>query len=707
MKLIKHSNKIIEIGLIVLVLAVPLYFDTHLHSVYDLSKVVILSFLSLVMFYICLLRIALQRQIEFSYNPLFSPIIAFLLISIISTLFSYSPLLSLIGIYRRYNGLITTINYVVLFFLVVNFISQVDRLVKTIIFAGTVAAIYGIFQHFGIDPLFVSLGFGKGRVTSSFGNPVFLSAYLIMVFPLALSLYLDRKDKWLTTISLCLLYTCLLMAKTRASFLGLFVALFLFGVLDVKRILQNKVKVIILGIILIGITLIFGIGKGSMIERVIATTKMPSLGVKEERFKLWEGAMGIIRKHPLIGVGQESMSLVFQQYAPIRLVVAYKGARITADKSHNEFLDVVVEKGIIGLVIYLWLLITFIIMACKIIKDKQSKSIAIGILSAWTGYLTQALFNLSMISITHLFFILMGMMVVLYKCKMQNVKCKINKLNKIIIGFSTILVLFLLTFIIRAYLADVNFQQAIGLKRGGFSKESIPKYEQAIKLNPIEKEYRFELILTYLDLDKSYAKKALILAKETSSLAPEDSNSWYLLARTLEHNEKDIPEIINAYQKARELSPCWADVHNNLGILYAKSKELNQAKKEFELAAKFNPTSTIFLDNLVTVCLEMKNIEECKKILKRIIKLAPQGDKLIDTHNRLAWIYYNQGDFKKAISHYQAIIDLSPINIDAHRNLGSIYYKLGKKINAQKEFKEVLTFDPNNTYALKMLSAIR
>jgi len=723
MKLIKSSNKIIELGLIALVLLVPLYFDTHLYSVYDLSKLVIFSLLSLMMIYIWLMRIVIQRQIEFSYHPLFLPITIFLLTSIISTFFSYSPLLSLIGIYRRYNGLITTINYLVVFFLVVNFVAQVDRLVKAIILAGTMAAIYGIWQHFGLDPFFTSVGFGKSRVTSSFGNPVFLSAYLIMAFPLALSLYLEKENvgkkgktkilhariptTTLYALSLGLIYTCLLMTKTRASFLGLLGALLLFGILDMKRIWQNRLKVIVLGIVLVSITFIFGTGKDSMIERVITTTKDIPSGLSEERFQLWKGAIGIIKDNLLLGIGAETMSLVFPKYAPEELVVSYHGARISADRAHNELLDIAIEKGVIGLGIYLWLLVSFIIMVGKVIRGKESKPIARGILSAWSGYLIQAQFNLSLISITHLFFILMGMMVVLDKSKLNTQKLKINRFNKVILGLSSILLLFLLTFIFRVYLADVNFQEAVELEKGGFKRESIPNYLQSIRLNPFEKEYCFALIQTYLDLGKGYAKEALILANQTVSLAPKDSNSWYLLARALEHNSKNSLEIIQAYEKANELNPCWADVHNNLGILSAKLKKFRQAKKEFELATRFNPTCVIFLDNLVNVCLEMKDIEGCRRILERIIKLATQKDKLIDVHNRLAWIYYQQGDFKKASSHYQRIIEISPTNIEAHRNLGSVYYKLGKKIDAQKEFKEVLRLDPNNSYATKMLKAIR
>lgn len=115
--------------------------------------------------------------------------ILFLAISILASGFSIMPRVSWLGSYERMMGVLTTTSYVILFFSVVLGMrrkAQLDRLISCIILASPPIALYGILQHFYLDPLHFPNAVVH-RCTSTAGNPTFLGGYLIMVIPLTLT----------------------------------------------------------------------------------------------------------------------------------------------------------------------------------------------------------------------------------------------------------------------------------------------------------------------------------------------------------------------------------------------------------------------------------------------------------------------------------------------------------------------------------------
>ena len=117
---------------------------------------------------------------------------------IISTLLSPSPWVSVWG--REFGDLgyelYTSLSFLVLFFAVAlrtKSRQQVMRISFAIVAVGILSAAYGLLQVFEWDPIGWDLKNSEGlrRVISSFGNPVFFGAYLVMAIPLfiAVSLY--------------------------------------------------------------------------------------------------------------------------------------------------------------------------------------------------------------------------------------------------------------------------------------------------------------------------------------------------------------------------------------------------------------------------------------------------------------------------------------------------------------------------------------
>ena len=73
---------------------------------------------------------------------------------------------------------------------------NLELLAYTLISTGTIAAAYGIAQHFGWDP--IGGNAGRTRVLASFGNTLNFGGYMVMTIPATLALASKRFDrKWL------------------------------------------------------------------------------------------------------------------------------------------------------------------------------------------------------------------------------------------------------------------------------------------------------------------------------------------------------------------------------------------------------------------------------------------------------------------------------------------------------------------------------
>jgi len=80
--------------------------------------------------------------------------------------------------------------------------------------------------------------------------------------------------------------------------------------------------------------------------------------------------------------------------------------------------------------------------------------------------------------------------------------------------------------------------------------------------------------------------------------------------------------------------PLTPEEHINLGVAYEKKGELDNAIKEYELAAKKLPLAYFYLGN---VYFQKNEWDEAEKYYRKALKKDPRNS---DAHNNLAWLYY-------------------------------------------------------------------
>jgi tetratricopeptide (TPR) repeat protein/O-antigen ligase len=402
-------DKVIEAGWLIAVVVVPLFFNIYSHRVFEPDKLSLLRSIALVMAVAWLIKFAeerlggaeaskvpegegeglLQRFLGF---PLTIPILALVVVYFFATLITvahgaqgvFQTNVSFWGSYQRLQGTYTTLSYLVIFFLVLHTLrskEQLNRLITVMIITSLPIALYGILQHYKLDPLPWG-GDVTTRVASTMGNAIFVAAYLIMVMPLTLGRLIQHLESpsfseneggvpsfLLASAYMFLLALqgiCIVFTQSRGPLVGILVGIFAFVVvLGVRRGLRWLWGTAIAGAVAFAIFFVMFNLPGSPLEPLQEAPYIGRLGkifqtesgTGKVRVLIWEGVVDMLQADPVravVGYGPESMYVAFNPYYPPDLA-HYEKRNASPDRAHNETFDVLSNTGFIGFVVYVWL----------------------------------------------------------------------------------------------------------------------------------------------------------------------------------------------------------------------------------------------------------------------------------------------------------------------------------------------------------------
>lgn len=104
------------------------------------------------------------------------------------------------------------------------------------------------------------------------------------------------------------------------------------------------------------------------------------------------------------------------------------------------------------------------------------------------------------------------------------------------------------------------------------------------------------------------------------------------MRRTSFHIDGQYERAIDAYRRAIELEPTYADAYNNLGNIYLLQKRYYEAIELFQRALRYHPSDALFHYNL-GVCYEL--VGEHKKA-KAELDRARELDPILEQRMRRA-----------------------------------------------------------------------
>ena len=287
---------------------------------------------------------------------------SFLLFSIISTFFSINVFTSIIN-------LIFYISIFIIFILSFDLFSSWNLIrwfMYWVLFIGCIFCIYAIYHYLiGYDP----------RLTGTLLSPDTAAGFLIMIIPFSLYMLINKyKSRFITVISVLIpsvLISSLFITFSRAAYLSIIVVITLFCIVLFRYFSKNFIKVLIF--LLLTIVLSYGL---SLLQPHVASRVSlsgltnvlagPSNVSRVDRIDVYKRSLSIIKSFPIFGSGLGTFGEIFKKYQDMPWVYF--------DYTHNQYLQIFVEEGLIGGFIFLCYFVYLGFIGVKnIYKDKFSK----------------------------------------------------------------------------------------------------------------------------------------------------------------------------------------------------------------------------------------------------------------------------------------------------------------------------------------------
>lgn len=339
--------------------------------------IILLSFVSF------LIKLLTTPNFKFKHTPLDIPIAFLGIIMFFSTITSYA-LGNSIKVFLVY------FTFMLSYYLLTNSIKTKQELLSLIsgmLFAGVIVALYGIYQYvFGFSEGTIwtdnEMFDIKTRVVSTFSNPNVLGEYLLLLIPISTGYIFSKKDliqKTSNTAITILLGLCMIFTYSRGNWLGLLIAMTLFFMFYDGKFVWWAM----LGMLFVPIFL-----PDTIMDRFMSIGNTADSSTSY-RVNIWYGTCRMLKDYWLtgVGLGSQAFSSIYQHYS-------YSG--IITQHSHNLYLQLISENGILGLTTFVAIiLIYYKTCISSIIKteDKVLKSTITGLSAGMFGYLVQGMFD--------------------------------------------------------------------------------------------------------------------------------------------------------------------------------------------------------------------------------------------------------------------------------------------------------------------------
>lgn len=714
MNLLKLCNRVIEYSFYALFILVPLVLAGDTSELFEFNKMWTAFSLGIIITAAWIIKSIITGKLRIQRTPLDIPIGLFLLSQIISTLFSWDQHVSVWGYYSRWNGgLLSTFLYIVLYYAFVSnvltrenngkahfHLGAVKRVLNVSIITGVIVGLWGLPSHFGYDPtcllfrgnLDVSCWADdfqpKIRIFSTLGQPDWLAAYMAILIPVNIALFINSfkyhsgriiklgftKINPVTIFyaaTLALFYIDLLYTRSRAGILAVWLAagfillgyFFLYGKKHFKLTAPITI-VLILAIFAFSIGLPFDLLKKFTYAELKTSVNPPPPAPKSQepakpapqhtgelggtdsgkiRLLVWTGAINAWKDNPLFGTGVETFAFAYYKYKPV-------GQNLTSEwnflynKAHNEFLNYLATTGLFGLGSYLAIIVYFFYLSLKKIikgRDNPTNLLVLGFIGSFGTILITNFFGFSVV-IVNIYFLFIPLLVFAIQksfipeksfsfpknAPQKEYHGKLSGLQWIGTGLISLFALYLIYNLLVFWTADKAYAYGNNLDKVGYYEQAFPYLQKAVSARPGEPVFQ----------DEFAANNAILAAQILTS--PESENSTQAAQQAQALTQQALAasgQIVSSYPnnfvywKTRvRIFYTLAQVDQNI---------LLQALDAVKRAQALAPNDASINFNLGVIEGQTGNIDNAIKALERTIAMKPDYR---DARYALGLFYYQK-----------------------------------------------------------------
>ncbi|HRH46804.1 MAG TPA: O-antigen ligase family protein, partial [Pyrinomonadaceae bacterium] len=401
----ERLDKIIYIGLISVIA-----FTALAHGAVEAWSVTIFELLIVLLLFLWVIKSLIENRFELKIPPTALPMMAFLLLGLIQSISLTNSSGELISLSFDPQATQSTVK-IFLFLLVAhilaaNILKTQERMKKMVIFLtifGFLLAIFGLLQYFTwngqlywLRPAVVTT---KG-VIGPFVNHNHFAGYMELIVPFPIALIVTgavNRNRMLFGFAAAIMAIALASSLSRGGIISLFgglVFLIILGINYNRRKFREDAQssditngfnwttfinfgglALILGAIILGT---FWIGSNPIIERL---TKNNVVGgdEKAESFEssrgwIWRNSMTMFRMNLVSGVGLGAFETAYPKYSSDNNSLSQ-----IVDRTHNDYLQVLTDTGLIGGAIAIWFILTVLFMVFRSLRSSDPYRGALGI----------------------------------------------------------------------------------------------------------------------------------------------------------------------------------------------------------------------------------------------------------------------------------------------------------------------------------------
>jgi len=440
---------------------------------------------------------------------------------------------------------------------------------RALAWAGSIGSLILILQKF---KLIKGLWVPSTRValTSTFGNPNYIAAFLVLTLPLAIELFYSsyKSDR----LHLFFIITGLSITKSRAALISLILAF----ILTSKLKKSKKIVIFTISILLIS-SLFTGTCKRFLNKDI------------QQRLLIYLCALKIATKQNiLIGGGTKAFKNNFLS-AQNEILSTYpelKPYRCIAVQAHNEFLEILCSFGILGLLMFILLIFYFL----NCIYSSGLKE-APSLLNSIIAILIFSLFHFPF----HRIEILVPVFVFVGYVGLANTPLKSTN-SSTLLNKTIIFVLLIIPFIYSIIYIKTSFylQEAYNAIRHKNYARAQKILSYTLNLDPLNEKLLFALAYTALRAQNFSLSLATFWMIDNFYIDPAIPYNIGLAYLSLRYYTR----AIYFFKKAIELYPEYLPALNNLGVCYIKQKNFAKAKAFYIQCIKAGLKSKGIIENL-------------------------------------------------------------------------------------------------------------
>jgi tetratricopeptide (TPR) repeat protein len=674
-----------------------------------------------------------------------------------------------------------------LIFIVAAFSYSNERLVRgtltALMTSSAAVSVYGMLQHFGLDPFAIG---DAVRIQSTFGNPNFYVGYLTLAIPAAAAAFdladaAERKkilpvmatvlllgigyyigyllavplvlrailfccsfalvtalcgvmrlrEKTFAMIVLFLLINNILLTGSRSALIGLGSGLIVFLVLSIVFIVRT-VSLRRTLFIAAATLCVAGLAVGGVIY--ITRSDEGRKNVVSERKYYVQGAIELIKRKPFFGYGLGT----FKNNYPIIKSAASWAYNATCfefvSNVYNEHLEILHDEGVVGALIWVWLLATFLVLPLSAIRtlsgmqrppppssgdplwlrlSSPSPQVTLILLLSGVGaILVGNIFSLSMryTATGFLFWLFLGIIAAIstaaHASQQPDAAATTARKAGIPIRFAQALLLLLtvaaVLFSCRIFLADVYLNEAVSYSREAYTPEDTASevfHDIFIegthyRSNPELWEKAVQCYRKTLSFNPFYLRARYFFGNAFNrrwNMKPQFNPAWGDRGGT---PRTDADRAIEQYDYLIKQAPHTFEIDYELGFLYGKTGNLDRSIACYNDYKRYKPFFTKIHHALAEVYLAKHDWANAAEALKDALDL---NQRFTQGYLQLGAVYHKLGREDLSAEMLAKAREISPSKAD--EALAEVWRSLGETELAEQACRTAVARNPSDTSA--------